>query len=143
MPVSSSKQVASFGCYESVTRMEHRRLDWSSAQWELLADLVKSLHPLEIGTTHQCSESMSSISSILPVLFGILMHVGVEESDSANIQRFKISDESQIKSRWGLNEIACTDIKVIATALDPRYKSLKFLSVEKICEVKTEIRYKI
>ena len=42
-----------------------------------------------------------------------------------------------------MNDIACSDIKVIATALDPRYKSLKFLSVEKICEVKTEIRHKI
>jgi len=71
--------------YESVTRMEHRRLDLSSAQWELLADLVKILHPVEIGTTHLCSESMSSISSILPVLFRILKHLEVEESDSAYI----------------------------------------------------------
>ena len=86
---------------------------------------------------------MSSISSILPVLFGILNHLKVEESDSANIRRFKISVESQIKSRWDLNDIASSDIKVITTALDPRYKSLKFLSVEKICEVKTEIRHKI
>ena len=127
---------------ESVTRLEHRRLDLSSAQWELLADLVKILHPLE-STTHLCSDTMSSISSILPVLFGILNHLKVEESDSANIRRFKISVESQIKSRWDLNDIASSDIKVIATALDPRYKSLKFLSVEKVCEVKTEIRHKI
>ena len=56
---------------ESVTRMEYRRLGLSSAQWELLADLAKILHPLEIGTTHLCSESMSSISSVLPVLFRI------------------------------------------------------------------------
>jgi len=35
------------------------------------------------------------------------------------------------------------NIKVIAAALDPRYKALKFLSVEKICEVKTELRCKI
>jgi len=56
---------------KSVTRAKHRRLDLSNAQWKLLSDLVKILHPLEIGTTHLCSESTSSISSILPVLFGI------------------------------------------------------------------------
>ena len=42
-----------------------------------------------------------------------------------------------------MNDIASSDIKVIAAALDPRYKALKCLSVEKICEVKTEIRHKI
>ena len=42
-----------------------------------------------------------------------------------------------------MNDFASSDIKVIAAALDPRYKALKFLSVEKICEVKTERRHKI
>jgi len=37
-----------------------------------------------------------------------------------------ISVESQIKSRWDLNDIASSDIKVIVAALDPRYKPLKF-----------------
>jgi len=95
---------------ESVTRGEHRRLDLSNTQWELLSDLVKILHPLEIGTTHLCSEFASSMSSILPVLFGIMKHLEVKESDSTNI-RFKISVESQ--SRWDLNDIASSDIKMI------------------------------
>ena len=82
---------------ESVTRAEHGRLDLSNAQWELLSDLVKILHPLEIGTTHLCSESISSISSILPVLFGTVKYLEVKESDSTNVRRFKISVESQIK----------------------------------------------
>ena len=104
---------------ESVTRVEHRRLDLSNAQWELLGDLVKILQPLEIGTTHLCSESTSSMSSIPPVLFGIMKHLEVKEGDSTNIRRFKMSVESQIKSRLDLNDIASSDIKVIAAALDP------------------------
>jgi len=67
-----------------------------------LSDLVQILHPLEIGTTHLYSESTSSMSSILPVLFGIMKHLEVKESDSTNIKRFKIFVESQIKSRWDL-----------------------------------------
>jgi len=72
-----------------------------------------------------------------------MKHLEVKESDSTNVRRFKISVESQIKSRWDLNDIASSDIKLIAAALDPRYKALKFLPVEKICEVKTELRHRI
>jgi len=80
------------------------------------------------------------MSSILPVLFGIMKHLEVKESESTNIRRFKISVESNIKSRW---DIASSDIKVIAATLDPRYRALKFLPVENICDVKTELRHKI
>jgi len=43
----------------------------------------------------------------------------VEESDSTNIRRFKISVNSQIRSRWHLGDIDPSDIKVIAAALHP------------------------
>ena len=79
-------------------RVEHRRLDLSNVQWELLGDLVKILYRLEIGTTNLSSESISSISSILPVLFGTMKYLEVTKSDSTmNIKRFKISVESQLK----------------------------------------------
>jgi len=100
---------------ESVTK-ENTELDLSNSQWELLSDFMKILHPLEIGTTHLYSESMSSI---LPVLFGIMKHLEVKESDSMNIRRFKISVES---CRLDLNDIASSDIKVIAAALNPSFK---------------------
>ena len=64
---------------ESVTRVEYRRLDLKATQWELLSALVKILHPLEIGTTYLCSEATSSLSSVLPVLFGIIKNLEVKE----------------------------------------------------------------
>ena len=104
---------------ETVTRVEHRRLDLTTAQWELLGDLVKILHPLEIGTTYLCSEETSSLSSTLPVLFRIIKHLEVKENDSTNIRRFKISVDSQIRNRWHLDNIDSSDIKVLAAALIP------------------------
>ena len=71
---------------ETVTRVEHRRLDLTTAQWELLGDLVKILHPLEIGTTYLCSEAISSLSSILPVLLGIIKHLEVKENDLLTLE---------------------------------------------------------
>ena len=65
-----------------------------------------------------------------------MKHLEVKESDSTNVRRFKISVESQIKSRWDLNDIASSDIKVIAAALDPQYKALKFLPVEKYVKLR-------
>ena len=128
---------------ESVTRVEHRRLDLRATQWELLSDLVKILHPLEIGTTYLCSEATSSLSSVLPVLFGIINNLEVKENDSTCIRRFKISVDSQIRSRWHLDNIDSSDVKLLAAALDPHHKALKFLSAEKISEVKAELRDQI
>lgn len=125
---------------ESVTKVEHRRLDLTSTQWELLSDLVKLLHPLEIGTTYLCSEASSSLSSILPVVFGIIKHLEVKENDSVVIKRFKISVENQIRCRWHLDDLNVSDINVLASALDPRYKSLTFLDANKITEVKEELK---
>ena len=124
---------------ESITKVEHRRLDLTSIQWELLGDLVKILHPLEIGTTYMCSEASASLSSILHVLFGIIKHLEVKENDSVVIKRFKLCVERQIRTRWSLDEIDATDISVLASALDPRYKTLKLLHAEKISEIKAEL----
>ena len=124
---------------ESVTKVEHRRLDLTSTQWELLNDLVKILQPLEIGRTYMCSEASASLSAILPILFSIIKHLEIKESDSAVIKRFKICVECQIRTRWGLDEINASDINVLASTLDPRYKNLKFLDAEKISEIKTEL----
>ena len=83
-----------------------------------------------------CSETSASLSTILPILFGIIKHLEIKESDSAVIKRFKICVEFQIRARWGLDKIDATDINVLASALDPRYKSLKFLDVEKYLKSK-------
>ena len=40
---------------KSVTRVEHRRLEFTTTQWELLGDLVKILHSLEIGMHNICT----------------------------------------------------------------------------------------
>jgi len=42
-----------------------------------------------------------------------------------------------------LDEINATDISVLASALDPRYKLMKFLNAEKISEIKVELQYQI
>jgi len=128
---------------ESITKVEHRRLDLTSTQWELLGNLIKILHPLEIGTTYMCSEASVSLSSILPTLFGIIKHLEVKENDSVVIKRFKLCVERQIRTRFALDEINATDISVLASALDPRYKLMKFLNAEKISEIKVELQYQI
>ena len=96
----------------TMTRVEHRRLDLTTAQWELLGDLVKILHPLEIGTTYLCSEATSSLSSILPVLFRIIKHLEVKENDLTNIRGYKIAFDSRIRNRWHFYDIDSSDIKV-------------------------------
>ena len=84
-----------------------------------------------------CSEASTSLSSILPVLFSVIKHPEVKENDSVVIKRFKLCVERQIRTRWGLDEIDATDISVLASALDPRYKTLKLKKY-----LKSKLNYK-
>ena len=80
--------------------------------------------------------------SFLPVLFGIIKHLEVKENDSTHNRRFKISVDSQIRSRWHLDDIDSSDIKVFAAAWDPRHRALKYLNAEKT-EAKAKLRDQI
>ena len=52
---------------ENVTKRQYQSLDLSTSDWMLLEELVKALHTLEIATVFISSESMCSLSSVLPV----------------------------------------------------------------------------
>ena len=50
-----------------------------------------------------------------------------EEGDSTSIIAFKTAIRESIMRRWSLNGIEPDSPPVLAAALDPRFKSLKFL----------------
>ena len=51
-----------------------------------------------------------------------------EEGDSASIIAFKTAVRESIMRRWSLDGIEPDSPLVLAAALDPRFKSLKFLT---------------
>ncbi len=78
--------------------------------------MVKILHPFQVVTSFFSYEE--KLSSVIPVLHGLLEHLKVSEDDVAVVARFKMTVANEIKRRWNIEVLDPTDILVIASAFD-------------------------
>jgi len=62
-----------------------------------------------------------------------------DEDDSAIIRQCKIKVAAAMRHRWALDGLDATRVSVLATALDPRFRQLKFLTDEQRTVVKAEL----
>jgi hypothetical protein len=115
---------------ELTPKREHRNLDLHNEQWELMAELVKVLKPLEIATTLFCSDQQVSLSCVFPILFRLLTIVEPADKEIPAIKQTKAEIKQQINTRWDLDKIDTSSPFVLSAALDPRFKNMGFLSVE-------------
>ena len=72
---------------------------------------------------------------------GLISQFDPNNDDSSTIEIFKEKVVAGLKQRWELDNIATSQVSVVATALDPRFRQLKFLHTsenEKV-EVKAEL----
>ena len=79
------------------------------------------------------------ISAVLPVVYGLVTKLAVEEDDSSCIKQFKIQVSNALKRKWGLDSLNPSEVPLLATAVDPRFCNLKFLDDKLRCEVKLEL----
>ena len=112
----------------TVTKRQDRTLDLTAQQWILLEELAKLLEPLEIATVLFCTEKKVAISCVLPVMHSAMTSMGCEEGDSPSIVAFKTAVVDSIMKRWSLYGMKPNSPLVLAAALDPHFKSLKFLT---------------
>ena len=85
---------------------------------DLLQILVKALTPFEMATTFFSYEENAASSCILPVIFGLVESLKDCSDGSTQICEFSKVLDMELKKSSNL---------VIAAALDPRFKQLKFL----------------
>ena len=113
-----------------VTKQSDRHLDLRNEQWDLAKELLAPLQQIEVATTYFSEENKVSISSVLPILYGIVDNLSITDGDSSIVKAFKETVVDSIKRRWSLDDIS--PILGLSTVLDPRFKQLKFLtSVQK------------
>ena len=94
-----------------------------------MEDLFKVLEPLEIATVVFISENHISLSVVLPVVYSIISQLSSSDStESIAIRGFKEKVVAGMKSRWKLDDIDANLLLATATALDLRFKHLKFLT---------------
>ena len=117
---------------DTVSKPDHKKLDLKEEQWELSLKLLAVLKPLQVATTALCSKNHASLSSVYPVVYGLLKkHLVSLSDDPPTIKLFKETITSQLKQRFNPDSENVTEhIPVLASAIDSRYHYLKFLSNE-------------
>ena len=88
--------------------------------------MLAPLQQIEVATTYFSEENKVSISSVLPILYGIVDNLSITDGDSSIVKAFKETVVDSIKRRWSLDDIS--PILGLSTVLDPRFKQLKFLT---------------
>ena len=97
--------------------------------WALIEKLCEVLKPFKIATSQLSGELYPTLGSVYPLVHGILENdLMVSADDPPEMVNFKNGVSDKIKKRFMIgNEHYCDDI--IASALHPRYKKLKFLAM--------------
>ncbi|KAJ8355159.1 hypothetical protein AAFF_G00089660 [Aldrovandia affinis] len=120
-----------------------RYLDLKSEQWwSLLEELEQALRPFECATTFISGETYVTVSALPPLIKGLLRSTQNTAFESTPVQAFQVAAAKEI-TRWEL-EMYFTDdaanTSVTAAALDPRFRKLKFLSLEEGLKVQLKVQ---
>jgi len=118
--------------------------DLKNEQWTLAEELVKIMEPFEEATTFLSYEENSSLSSVLPVLFGLIDGLkqtseNEDESFPAILNDFKIKIADKITKRWELENLDTSTPLVLSPLIDPRFKLLESPSETDKQLIKTEV----
>lgn len=125
----------------SITKKGNRTLDLTGDQWKLAQETSELLGPLVTFTELLSQEANLSLSATVPMLFNLKKrHLSPLEDDSPTIREMKNTLVKEIDSRWELLNLEPTSIYLLSSALDVRFKHLKFLEDEKKDLVYIEVR---
>lgn len=113
----------------------HHAKNLRDDEWYLAQELTKILEPLAQATELWCGEKYVSISITYPVLSGLIKKLVRSADDLPALSTFKDSVRGDLNRRFGFNSPGLDKkVPVLASALDPRFKSLSFLSQDGVKE---------
>ena len=124
---------------DTVTKRDDRYLELRTEQWDMAKELVATLKPFEVATTFLGYEENTTISVILPVIFSLVEGLKECSEDSATLKQFKSTVQAELTRRWLLDSLDLCSSPVLAAAVDPRFKQLKFLKSEQVTGLKAEL----
>ena len=90
--------------------------------------MVKPLELLQTATTFLSQEANVSESCVYPVIHGLITNLYTAEEDLPAIRNFKVVVATALERRWSFDDIDLTSSPALLSALDPRFRGLKFLS---------------
>lgn len=126
-----------------VTQRGKHYLDLKSDQWTILEELEQVLKPFEQATVFLSGEAYVTVSALSPLVKGLQRATQKTSFESAPVNSFQTDASQEIASRWE-GEASFRDdsqnVCIIASALDPRFRKLKFLSSDEILKVQFKLQ---
>ena len=108
-------------------RSDLRNLILTPSEITQLEQVAKVLNPLEEATTILPGEKNISISVVQPIVAGLRRRLKSSETDTVLVANMKSAILTNIQDHFSDEEK--NEMMLVASALDPRFKLLKFLSV--------------
>lgn len=124
-------------------RGKHHYLDLKPEQWNICEELTQVLGPFEGATEFLSGEQYVTLSALPQLVQNLKKSTLTAELETAPVKAFQASAAEQITERWqGLYEFSPDAPKpaLLAAALDPRFRRLKFLPAEEVFKVQTAIQ---
>lgn len=123
---------------KDVIKCDRKQLELQESTWKVLEDITPILSPLAEATELLTTEDLPNAGSVIILLRQLLsVDLKIDDTDSALSRSLKSTLQEKIQARFNLRDLvplSLTSPLVIAMALDPRYKGLKFLG-DKVEEV--------
>ncbi|XP_072756638.1 E3 SUMO-protein ligase ZBED1 [Anoplolepis gracilipes] len=114
---------------ENMEGIDQEMFEITNDQWKVIEDLVGVLEPFKVTIMTLSEEKMPLISLLKPLLWQLVSsHLKVKESDSDIAKTFKESLSDMLCERYA--DYNVTLLLQIATTLDPRFKSLPYITEE-------------
>ncbi|XP_049331875.1 E3 SUMO-protein ligase ZBED1-like [Astyanax mexicanus] len=126
-----------------VTPRGKHYLDLKAEQWTLLEELEQVLKPFEQATVFLSGEAYVTSSALPPLVKGLQKSTQKISFESAPVNSFQTSAGHEMVSRWE-GEIKFKEVGknvcLIAAALDPRFRKLRFLSSDDSLKVQIKVQ---
>lgn len=112
-----------------VTATSAQNLEITQQEWNVITELCEVLEPLHLATDILCSDTVSPVSMVRPVMKALVKKLGPRASGDYVVENFKEIARLEISRRFSLDW--CTQLNSVsarqrASVLDPRYKSLQY-----------------
>lgn len=121
-----------------ITAKGKKYLDLKAEQWVLLEELVEGLRPFECATVYLSGQEYATASCLPQVIKGLQRSMQQRSFETGSGKAFLSNAKHEVAERWGnlISVASAADVDsvknpiLIASALDPRFLKLKFLTPE-------------
>lgn len=123
-------------------RSKHHYLDLKPEQWNLSEELTQILGPFDGATEFLSGEQYVTLSALPQLVQNLKKSTLSAAFETAPVKAFQASVAEQITERWqGLYVFLpeAPNTVLLAAALDPTFRKLKFLPAEEVFKVQSSI----